>query len=109
MTNQTQVPGFVVGSAISALRVCQWPLMRALFTKTVGQDEVGKVFAAVAFIVALAGLVATPIMKGIYNATVDSAPATFLFYTTGLYGLIIVLGIPLLMSRKYLQGTPTAG
>ncbi|CAH0551578.1 unnamed protein product [Brassicogethes aeneus] len=80
------------------------PMMRSLISKIIPLEEVGKIFAMVVTAESLCGILGSPIYTGIYNKTIHKDPATYCFFTAGIYGvdsvLIIVIIILQFMRRR---------
>ena len=54
-----------------------YSVTRSQFTRCVGKDEVGKIFSAVALLSAVMRLIASPMGKKLYNATIDTFPGMY--------------------------------
>ena len=65
----------------------------------------GKIFAAVALLAAVAPMLMSPVFKKLYNATLSSFPAAFLLVAAGLYCVSVALNFYLWLARKNIKGT----
>jgi len=97
-------PEFAVSMCFVAVLSAQWALVRSVFTKMVGENEVGKVFSFVGLLASTLTLVAVPFFKKLYNATLTVFPATFLLYAASAYTLALVLNCVLWTFRDRFNG-----
>jgi len=94
---------------LSRTEMCQNALTRSVITKCVGKDDVGKVFSILALVSAAIPLISDPIMKKVYNVTVEYWPQAFvllmgLLYTLATIGLIVLRTRKTAIEREYLAG-----
>ena len=60
------------------MRLSQYGTARALITKCIGSDEIGKVFSVIAFMTATMPFVSSPIYRLLYDYTIYTFPGAFL-------------------------------
>ncbi len=83
------------------MAICMYSCLRALFTKMVEPDETGKVFSAIAILVAVVPAGFGPMYKKVYNASLEADfPAAFLLLAGILYGVVCLLCMVLWFNRK---------
>ncbi len=75
---------FYLASTLLLMEISQYSLARALFTKSVHEDEVGGLFSAIAFLSATMPLVGTAIFRELYDATLDTFAGAFLLLSAGI-------------------------
>ncbi|XP_059481079.1 lysosomal proton-coupled steroid conjugate and bile acid symporter SLC46A3-like [Neocloeon triangulifer] len=73
------------GSAIGILGGLSSPLCRAILSKSVHADDVGKVFSLASSLEALTPIAAAPLYTIIYKATFLTVPGAFYMLSSGLY------------------------
>ena len=56
---------------------CKYGTARALISKCISEDEVGKAFSLIAVTAALIPFVSNPAMRQLYRATVETFPGAF--------------------------------
>ncbi len=60
----------------------------------------GKIFTVVALLGSTLSLAAVPLYKKLYNATIRTVPAAFLFYSAGAYIVVFALNVILFSFRS---------
>ena len=93
---------FYVCEVFCMMRYSQYSTARALFTKSVGVDEVGKIFSAVAVLAAVMPIISNPVFRGLYNATIETFPAAFIFLAASIVGLCTLLNFLIFTQRHRL-------
>uniref|UniRef100_A0A6P7GU06 Proton-coupled folate transporter-like n=1 Tax=Diabrotica virgifera virgifera TaxID=50390 RepID=A0A6P7GU06_DIAVI len=67
------------------------PMLRTLVTKSVSQDEAGKVFSTIMASAYLIGLGGGPLYSMVYNATISTYPGAFNFMSAGIHTISVIL------------------
>jgi MFS family permease len=74
---------FYLASGIGIVGSCKFAMVRCLMSKTIGTDEVGKMFSLIAVLSALLPFAGIPAFRQLYNQTISTfPPAIFLFFAS---------------------------
>ncbi len=84
--------------------MCIYCTTRSLVTRCVSDDEIGKCFSAIAVFSSLVPLVSSPAFRLLYNATLSSFPAAFLWMCACVMLLPAANNVYLFTQRSRLQG-----
>ncbi len=68
---------FVAQGVLPMFRFCTYALGRTMFTRGIGEDEIGKIFSVIAVGSAVMPTVSGNIFRSLYNATIDAFPGSF--------------------------------
>ena len=96
----TKLWHFYVTEAFSIMRYCQYSAAMALFTKCVGPNEVGKIYSAVSMFSAVMPILSNPAFRGLYDLTLDTFPAAFIFLGAAVMALCSILNFFIFSQRK---------
>jgi len=96
-------PDFYLASMLNRISICQDALTRTTITKCVDQEEVGKVFSAMALIVAIMPLASDPLMKKVYNLTVSTWPQAFVIVLGGMMAAATIAMIILRLRKSAIE------
>ena len=72
------VPEFLLFYGLANLRYCCNPAGRALVTRIVNKDEIGKTYAVLTLLTMLTGLVGAIVYRKVYEASLDTYSGSFL-------------------------------
>jgi len=78
-------PDFYMARFFTGFSICQYSINRSFITKLVGEDEVGKIFAAVGIITTIFPMILDPVFKQIYNLTLSTFPSAFILVAACFY------------------------
>ena len=78
---------FYLSQGLGAIGYCKYALVRSLMAQCIEFNEVGKVFSLLTCISSLVPVGGNPLLRQVYNATLDKFPGAIFL----LYGSIIVL------------------
>ncbi len=94
-------PEFYLARLLPSLNICIYACLRSLFVKLVAADEKGKIFSAVAILVALVPAGFKPFYRKLYNATIAvDFPSAFLLVSAALYAVVAGLCAFLWFNRE---------
>jgi len=79
------LPDWYAARFFCGFAICQYSINRSFITKLVGEDEVGKIFAAVGLITTIFPMALDPVFKTLYNVTLSTFPAAFLLLAASFY------------------------
>ncbi|XP_071441290.1 probable peptidoglycan muropeptide transporter SLC46 [Hetaerina americana] len=83
------------------------PVSRSILSKSVPQDELGKVFSLTASLEALTPLASSPLYTLLYNKTLHAFPGAFFILSAGIFFIdFVLLGIIGLTQLKYSRPQP---
>ncbi|XP_060530037.1 probable peptidoglycan muropeptide transporter SLC46 isoform X2 [Cylas formicarius] len=83
------------------------PMAKSLMSKLVHDNEVAKIFSVFNIGSSLFSMAGAPIYTNLYNATINSNPAIFNFFTAGIHILnTIILGVILYIKRPMQSYVP---
>jgi len=69
---------FYVFQVICTIGNCKFSIGRSLLSKCCEPDEVGKMFSILSILLSLTFMVSNPIVRQLYNSTIDNFPGAFL-------------------------------
>ncbi|XP_049830278.1 proton-coupled folate transporter-like [Schistocerca gregaria] len=88
-----------LGGAIGCFGALIWVLVRAMLTRLVAKDEIGRVFALAVTLESLCPLVGPPVYSAVFKASIDSFPGAFHL----LSAVIMALDLTLLLIGIFLN------
>ncbi len=94
---------FYLAQALTMMWYSEFSAARALMSKSVDEDDVGKVYSAVGIVGALLPIASNPSYRELYDATLDSFPSAFLLFSASLTAVVGAIMVPLAVSRKKMQ------
>ena len=75
---------FYVYQVLCTIGNCKFPVGRSLISKYCAPDEVGKMYSIQSIVIALAFLASNPIVRNLYDQTLDSFPGAYLLLNASL-------------------------
>jgi hypothetical protein len=69
---------FYAFQIVSTIGNCKFSIGRSLLSKFCEPDEVGKMFSILSILLSLTFMISNPIVRQLYNKTIDSFPGSFL-------------------------------
>jgi hypothetical protein len=100
------VPGMLITYGLAYVRWCCYPIGRSILTKMVEPEEVGNLYAVISLIMTTIGMVANPIYRGLYDATLETLPSSFLLLSSGFFLLSSLISLVLFTQRRKMEMVP---
>ena len=75
---------FYIYQVLCTIGNCKFPIGRSLISKYCAPDEVGKMYSIQSIVIALAFLASNPIVRNLYDQTLDSFPGAYLLLNASL-------------------------
>jgi MFS family permease len=75
---------FYIFQVISTIGNCKFSIGRSLLSKCCESDEVGKMFSILSILLSLTFMISNPIVRQLYNLTIDHFPGAFLLLIAAL-------------------------
>ena len=75
---------FYVFQVICTIGNCKFSIGRSLLSKCCEPDEVGKMFSILSILISITFMVSNPIVRQLYNSTIDQFPGAFLLLIAAL-------------------------
>ncbi|XP_072930552.1 lysosomal proton-coupled steroid conjugate and bile acid symporter SLC46A3 [Epargyreus clarus] len=91
--NATAETTMYIGASAAALGPCVVPLLRAMASKVLPPAEKGVAYAFLSVMEKAVGLVASIVYSQIYNATLDTSPNTFFYFTVATQVAVFLLAM----------------
>ena len=93
-------PDFFLAYAIQFMRICEYSTIRALISKTVEHDEIGKVFSGLSILGSTEGFFVGPMYRKLYGATIATFPEAILTLAASCSAAAGIVNLALLTQVK---------
>ncbi|XP_023349851.1 proton-coupled folate transporter [Eurytemora carolleeae] len=94
---------FTVGSFICMFSPLTTIMTRAVLSKTVPGDEIGRIFSVLSLFSAISGSLVESVFQSVFGATADTFPGAYLLLLAGLLGLTIPVNLMILLFFRRME------
>ena len=94
---------FYLCQILSTIGNCKFPIGRSLLSKYCDPEEVGKMFSIQSILISLAFMISNPIVRQLYNKTIENFPGAFLLLNASVLLLAGCGNLFIYSKRKHVE------